>query len=159
MPTATIRARTKPYPDRLLSNERVCARCGIKYRFRPDRENWTECRDCRDVEGNFSRPERAYRIKGVFDPSKCGFTKGYSQHKAYGVPVCPACREANRIYERDRKRAKSKSGRTRSPHPSPCGTPGAYARHRIKGEPVDDACRAANSAAAKERRDRTKDAA
>lgn len=157
MPTATIRARTKPYPDKLNANERLCARCGIKYRFRPDRENWTECRDCRDVEGDHSRPERAYRTKGVFNPSKCGSTKGYSQHKSYGVPVCRPCQEAARIYERDRKRAKSKTGRTRSPFPSPCGTPGAYTRHRKLGEPVDDACRAANSAAAKERRDKLKE--
>ena len=43
----TLRARTLPYRPELHADQRVCTRCGIIFRFRPDRKQHAECRDCR----------------------------------------------------------------------------------------------------------------
>jgi hypothetical protein len=37
-----------------------------------------------------------------FKPDKCGQPSNYRMHKRYGVPLCDACREANRACDRAR---------------------------------------------------------
>lgn len=146
MPTATIRARSTPYPAELRTNQRVCKRCGIHFRVNSSRDTHrVECRDCVDVAKN-----------------KCGTPAGPDSHRRAGNPLCPACtavETANRRKYGDKRRT-TKTGHT-SPTPSPCGTPEAYARHQRLNEPIDDTCRAwraaTTAAANKARRDNTKD--
>ena len=43
----TLRARSIPYRPELKAHERICARCGIQFTIHPQRDQHTDCRDCR----------------------------------------------------------------------------------------------------------------
>ena len=47
-------------------------------------------------------PEPAPTPEGT---GKCGEYRGYRQHKRDNTPPCEACREANRVYSQNRRRA------------------------------------------------------
>lgn len=72
-----------------------------------------------------------------FLPEKCGTTAGFKQHYRYDVPVCEACKEANRAYRRGLRKPRELK---------PCGTHAAYRRHIVEGTEPCTACNEANNA-------------
>lgn len=125
MPTSIL-ARSKPFPDPLRANQRVCKRCGIKYGVNESRTASPHCRDCRDLLKPVppcGTPEAYYRHIRHGEPrdeacrawraaktaadrkarqentTDCGTYPGYKRHKRHGTKVCEPCEEARRAYD------------------------------------------------------------
>lgn len=82
----------------------------------------------------------------------CGTMRGHRRHIRDGEQLDPACREARRIDQRERRQRERKTAVRVAPQLAPCGTESAYTRHIRRKEPVDDACRAARKEAILRRR-------
>jgi hypothetical protein len=84
----------------------------------------------------------------------CGTVAAERRHRAAGEPICDPCRDAARVYDRERKRIR----RIENPVPpkqrkhKPCGTHAAAIRHYERGETLCEPCRQAKSEYEKARR-------
>ena len=81
-----------------------------------------------------------------FDPSKCGTTAGYKQHRAHNLEQCKACMAACRVYHNDWKARKRNGEPVRKGfRDDACGTYAGYHRHKRHGVPACDPCETANT--------------
>ncbi len=70
----------------------------------------------------------------VADLKPCGTIAAYARHKDHGELIDPACREAQRLYDREKKRKKRASQAS-------CGTTAGYSRHVRAGQLPCEPCR------------------
>lgn len=104
---------------------------------------------------NFDVPKEGKpKLTAAFDPSACGTTRGYKQHRRHYQEACAACKRAyaDEMAERRRKQAKPAAVF----NPDKCGTVAGYSQHRHYKVPLDERCRKANADRCKAQREKSK---
>lgn len=136
---AELRGRRPPTDPDMQDSPTEPVVCGTRAGWeRHKRLHQRVCRPCvawRDANA----PTAAFAAR---KPIEHGTYRGAAQHRRRGEELCEACREADNLYQQERRAA----ARERKPA-APCGTRSGHARHVDAGEEPCARCADAQSAA------------